>query len=412
MGVIAKVWRRKAFAVKALMNWGLHLADVVSFRNKGSISGKKIIVFVRAISDIRLFKQARALKNKGGFYTVFFTRVIDRNLMRSAFDEIHPLFKVETIVKEIRALSVKSDIIAIHVSSPPADICRRLIEMRLPWPVVFDQYDSYLVEHGPDFKGDSVQRMYDMCKQIEDEKFCYENADGVISKTTEIDYVGSLLNITCPVLIYPDFALEDWFTEPRKAIKSVDGRPHLVYAGGVHGISVPDNMGYSKFFDFAHNLNKQRIHFHIYPGPGQTIAAKEYGKLAGELPFFYFHRPKGPEKIQKEIAVYDFALDVDWGDKSTARQKQKSDTATGNKFATYLEAALPIIGNEGKPYVAKDVIKQKIGFVIKNDRDIISDRLLSQRNDYQSNVIEFRKKYSCSENVSQLVEFYLGLKSL
>jgi hypothetical protein len=403
MGIISKLWRRRVFVAKAAENWAVYFSDVVTLRNKGNPKGKKIIVFVRAISDIRLFKEAVSLRKTVSFYTVFFTKVIDYKLMRPAFDEIHPFISIEGLAEKIRALSLKSEILAIHVSSPPANICRRLIEMKLPWPIIFDQYDSYLVENGPDYKGDSSERMYDLEKQIEDEKFCYENADGVVAKTTEIDYVKSILNVTCPTLIYPDYALEDWFVEPQEPIRTADGRPHLVYAGGVDGRSVSDDIGFSKFFDFAENLNDQKIHFHIYPNPGQTVPAKEYAQLAEELPFFHFHNPQKPWEIQKEIAQYDFSLDVAW---KGMRNPQKDSTATGVKFGTYLEAALPIIVNKGIPNDAKKITNGNLGFIIENDRAIIPENLLKLRKEYQANVLVYREKFSCENHITKLINLY------
>ena len=403
---VAKLWKRREYVAKALANWGLYFADVVTFRNKGSHFGKKTVIFARAISDIRLFKEAKSLKNTGQFYTIFFTKVINRNLMRPAFDEIYPLFSVERMVNKIKSIGSKSDILAIHVSSPPANICRRLIEMNLPWPVIFDQYDSWMVTVGPDYKGDSSERMYDLRQQIEDEKFCYENADGVISKTTELDYVKSILNVKCPTLVYPDYALEDWFVEPAEPIRTADGRPHLVYAGAVHGKSDSDDLGYSKFFDFARNLNRQRIHFHIYPNPGQTIAANDYKQLNKELEFFHFHKSKKPWEIQKEITRYDFALDVAWTEKATGLREEKAKTATGIKFGTYLEAGLPIIANSSKCSIAQSVARNEIGFIIEGEGSILSDESLQRRNFYKNNSINYRSRFCCGRHVKELVELY------
>jgi len=407
---VKKFWKRREYAAKAVGNWSLHFIDTVTLCNRGNPNGKKIVVFVRAISDIRLFKEAKALKNSGEYYTVFFTKVIDRNLMRPAFDEIHPLINIGSMVKIIKSLSVKSVILAIHVSSPPANICRRLIEMYLPWPVIFDQYDSWMVTMGPDYRVDSSNRMYDLEQQIKDEKLCYENADGVISKTTEIDYIKSILNVTCPTLIYPDYALEDWFVEPKELVRTADRKLHLVYAGSVHGNSVPDSLGYSKFFDFAYNMNKQKINFHIYLNPGQTVAANEYKELAKKLPFFHFHKPRKPWEIQKEIAKYDFALNIAWSEKSSSQQKEKSRTATGVKFGTYLEAALPVIVNKTLPYISEVVTKENIGFIIENDRAIVPEELLAKRNRFREKIIEFRQKFSCSRHVAELISLYIEAK--
>ena len=406
MGIISKLWLRRAFVARAAGNWAVHFSDVVTLRNRGKPRNKKIIIFVRAISDIRLFKEAKALRKLGDYYTVFFTKVIDRNLMRPAFDETHALISIEMMVKRIKAICRKDDILAIHVSSPPANICRRLIEMKLSWPVVFDQYDSYLVERGPDYTGDSSERMYDLEKQIEDEKLCYENADGIVAKTTEIDYVKSILNVTCPTLIYPDYALEDWFVEPQEPIRTADGRPHLVYAGGIQGRSVPDDIGVSKFFDFAKNLNEQRIHFHIYPNPWQTIAANDYKQLDKELEFFHFHKSRKPWDIQREIAKYDFALDVAWYDKASLVRQEKKNTATGNKYATYLEAGLPIIANGYLPYAANYVRNEGIGFVISGDKSAIDEAAMKKRKEYQKRVLDHRKIFNCSLHAKELVEFY------
>jgi len=71
MSLILKLWERRRYTFKALCNWGLHFFDISTFHNRGNSKNKKIIIFVRAISDIRLFKQAKALKNTGEFYTIF-----------------------------------------------------------------------------------------------------------------------------------------------------------------------------------------------------------------------------------------------------------------------------------------------------------------------------------------------------
>lgn len=406
MGIINKLWKRKGFLARAAINLGIHNFDVIAGKNKGKPDGKKTVVFVRAISDIRIFKQAKALRNTGEFYTVFFTKVLDRNLMRPAFDEIHPLVSVERMVRRIESLDKSGEILVIHTSSPPASICRELIEMRLPWPIIFDQYDSWMVTMGPDYRGDSSKRMYDLRRQIEDEKFCYENADGVVSKTTEIDYIKPILDVTAPTLIYPDYAFDDWFVEPQEPIRLEDGRPHLVYIGGIHGKEVPDELGYSKFFDFARNLNRQRIHFHIYPSPAQTIVSDEYKDLDKELPFFHFHKSKKPWEIQKEIAKYDFGLDIAWTEKAISLRKEKIKTATGIKYSTYLEAGLPIIGNAGKPYVGNEIIKSKLGFLIENEETELPLVLLMKRNEYQASVLQYRKTFRSAYQIQNLSDFY------
>ncbi len=404
LSIIGKIWKRRAYVYRAVLNWSTHCLDVIAYRNSGKPDGKRVIVFIRAISDIRLFKQAKALRNTGEFYTVFFTKVLDRSLMQPAFDEIHPIISINKMVRKIESISRKADIVALHISSPPANICRRLIEMKLPWPVIFDQYDSWMVTMGPDYKGDSSERMYNLEQQIADEKFSFENANGIISKTTEIEYVKSILDIKAPSLIYPDYAFEDWFVEPQEPMRWEDGRPHLVYIGSIYGKEVPDEMGYSKFFDFARNLNEQRIHFHIYPSPTQTIIYKEYKNLDKELPFFHFHKSKNPWEIQKEIAKYDFALDVAWFDKAPSVREEKRSTATGNKYATYLEAGLPIIANV--PYIANYVRKWEIGFIISDDQYIFDNKFMLRRKEYQKNVLKKRMDFNCDSHVKELINLY------
>jgi len=250
MNLLKKIWLRRLFLLNVIYNWIVYLINERPFFNKNPASNNNVVIFVRTISDIRIFKQAYGLKKYENIKTIFFTNILDYFLMESAFNLMFPIISNGYLLKRIKKIGLKNNIICIHVSSPLASVCQYVIKQKLPWPIIFDQYDSHLVTYGADMNFMPQGGIYDPNEQIKNEKYCYEHADKIISRTSEIEYVKTVISVLSPTLIYADYANHDWFQHPKPLMASKDNDIHLVYIGGISEHTSEENL-LSNFFYFC-----------------------------------------------------------------------------------------------------------------------------------------------------------------
>jgi hypothetical protein len=261
-------------------------------------------------------------------------------------------------------------------------------------PVVISVKDTSVASFGLE-----PPRWY-LRKEIPSEKYSFENVDGILAESLEVNYAYRLFQSKKkPKRIYFPNLCEDAKIIPVDKNKT-EGAIHLVYVGAVRGSqdSKADH-GNIQMHWLIESLNKQKIHFHIYPNPSLARPIyEEYFKMSEELPFFHMHESVSPEKMNKEIAQYHFGL-IPFFNEDTQRSPLKRYYSSSLKIFNYLESGLPTI-------ISKDMGHQRwileryglaIGVTKSNFHDLKSvlnnynypnlvDNLETKRNQFRLNI--------------------------
>ncbi|HEY9247267.1 MAG TPA: hypothetical protein VIO11_10510 [Candidatus Methanoperedens sp.] len=378
------------------------------------------LCFVKYDAQIRIYKQAKALKNTGRYRLVLICEKCNYDLLKDVFDEIifygflknknnnfasrilnygsNKLFGYSN--KNLKKIinNINADI--FHTHAEPNDVPRTVME-NSKVPVVFDSQDFSGISFG----------LENLDKKIkEDEKYCFEHASGICHKGPEfeIDYYRQHgYNINAPEIQWMDYCDKDLFVgvKPKK-LSMEDGEIHLVHTGT---ISNDPKYRYKYLIPLGKKLAKQRVHLHIYPSNNYEYrTSKEYLELDRKEKYFHFHDSVAYLKLPEEIAQYDWhshILEYFVGPMFTP---EKQRVSMGNKLFTSLEAGLPMVVSPQLECIRKLVEKYKIGIIVK-DEDLNSlKQIIENQNytDFQSNVLKAREKLSLDNQVPRLEKFY------
>lgn len=382
----------------------------------------KRIAFIKRNPQIRILKQAKGLKSTGRYHLTLVAQRFDKEIYEGVFDKIitygslRGTERLRRISKglinidlwQLRHILRNLEVDIVHAHAEPNIIPAIAIRYAI-CPVVYDAYDCTSLRFG----FDNVPRKESVC-----EKFCLENADGIVRREADIEidyYRDAGYNIKAPVLRFSDYCLEEYIvTNPLPKLSDKDGEPHLVHAGNVCPMNLPSKRyGHAQFVDVGEILAAQKIHFHIYPNPYQVQPYPCYEQLASQTPYFHMHKPLPPFKITKEISQYDYSTNLHFTGADSIIERQWSKVAPGNRFATALEAGLPMIVNDELEYVCKLVNEYGLGIVIKRS-DLGNLASIIAQADYealQANVRKRRLAYSVRKQICRLEAFYQEITS-
>ncbi len=255
-----------------------------------------------------------------------------------------------------------------------------LLVKHKPGPVVVDSYDLIFGMYTDAFL--SAHPAYSA--QIERERACLEEADGLCCRSRETDHLQEQGYLLGPRLALPDGCWNHPVSAAQRELRppadleegplprSKDlghpGRsdePHIVYVGSVtpEKSEVGPSFVEGRFLGLARCLCRQRLHVHFYVHSVLSPSAFEsqyrgYRELAASSPYVHLHRATPADRIVGEIRQYDFGmfvyntyLNYDGVDGSSVPRgalhlsETKLRLCTSNKFFDYLDAGLPIIHN-------------------------------------------------------------------
>jgi len=291
----------------------------------------------------------------------------------------------------------------LHAMTPPVTLSKLAIECSSA-PAVFDQYDLILESYGKE---------HQWPREIEDERWCFEHAQGFVHKgpKAELDfYRGRGYHLAGPELSYPD-GCEDSMFQPvgGKKLRDEDGEWHVAYAGGIHG---PGRECW--LLPEFEALAKQKIHVHIYPAPysqahEQLGAYSAPGVGGGRV---HMHGTLPYPQLVKELAKYDMGIyyfDLDPVKFPSLSKKLK--TAAGNKIPTYYEAGLPVIVGERLEYSASMVSEDGAGLVVGTEElPVLAERLkAADIVGLRAAVERARERLSVKTQAKALLDFYRKL---
>ena len=389
----------------------------------------RTICFVKRNPQIRIYKQAKALKRTGRYRLILIAQRYDKELFKDVFDEIidfgseyysvpdfgfHLIGKDITLrnilrkisrrrsneEKELAKIVKETDADLFHAHAGP-NIFPKIVIENATKPVVFDAYDFSGISSGIE-NLDEKERIA--------EKYCLEHADGIVRKGPpfEIDYYRQHgYKITCPEIQWMDYCDEDLFVDMNaKKLSAEDGELHLVYTGAV---CVDPKYAFCYFIPLGKQLAKQKIHLHLYSNPYQYATSKEYIELDKKEKYFHFHNPVPFMELSMEIAKYDLGVIIHENIRSECCwTEEKTKVGMSNKLFSYMEAGLPIIVSNHLLAI-KDVVKRnEIGFSIDdNEINRLGEIIKNYDNfKFKENVIKNRKILSLSNQVERLKNFY------
>ena len=178
---------------------------------------------------------------------------------------------------------------------------------------------------------------------------------------------------------------------------------NLVFVG--HVDTRPD------WIDVVHKIVRQRVHLHIY-GKTAYLSNKELktkvGKAYKEIlnhPFLHLHKPVPQKELAKEISKYDWGI---WVAYPHPTELKSITMATGNKYASYLEAGLPTLYFKNHIFLDNLIGKDhKTGLGLRyedldNLRDILLDYPAEQ---FNKSIKAARKKYSMEMHIEGFENF-------
>ena len=317
-----------------------------------------------------------------------------------------------------------------HVSTKMNyDLAELLVRFK-PGKIIIDSYDGLqgmlkeevLVKNG-------------MLPQLEKEKFCWENADGLCCRHIESQFAKKKLGLKFrgKRILFLDCG---WGNEIHSSVrregdqKLADSRTsygkkremHIVYPGNIP-------LTHDSMFQLwlADRFREEKIHYHIYPPPlllsvvnaqhGLTFesAFKSYIEHSSENPYFHFHRPIPAEQVVSEISQYNFGISVSSRDFKGINSSLNVDNdyteykdyhAIASKIFDYFEAGLPIlIHSKGK--FARFIASRYNG-AVEATEDVIFNKghLLEIEEEIKANAVISSQKYAISAHIPRLIKFY------
>ncbi len=401
---------------------------------------KKQIIFLEPFPEVMLYKMARLLRKNGyktfsirilenkdsnDFYVNGFDKIISFNL---SFIKLHPknslailslfLKKIKNILYAIKQISKIKPYVIISRAGPswPSALTRILFRKI---PLIYFPYDI----RSAGCRTESVRKKRGIPKfEIKAEKFCFEHAEGMIHKghPDELNFLeGELLgyNLKLPKhqLSFHPYASEEFMAKRNnKKLSKKDKEIHIVHLDS-SGSSGP--WGGAYVYDYIREIIKNKIHVHNY-SKSNTLSQEElfnsykksgfYEAYKDVLTSEFFHRHKSlnPKEIVLEASKYDYGIAPTPKNVNTKDNPDWRFTI-GNKFATYLEAGIPMILEEDATFTSDLVKKYSVGIFHKNlNLENLRDKI--KRSNYkqlQKNVINAREEFSMEKNFPRLVKF-------
>ncbi len=382
---------------------------------------KKQIVFYCASHPFEMiYKIAREFKKrnyetvlltmseKDRFDHEFYSKAFDR-IICSNFQFFKPSFKTSlyflkrgvNLIKFLISMKLVKPHVVIGISGNNWQLKLAHKYLFKKYPFIYFPYD--IISH---FYNSAEEALKKSTKKFEinAEKYCFENADGIIHKgdPNELNYINGRihknLKITKRQLNFlPYCSKEFMFSMNRDKLSKKDKFFHMVSVGG---FPPPE---------FKDILN-QGIHIHLYftfkhlPEKQEEEYITNLFKGIEKNKFFHIHKPLSPKELIPEISKYDFGF---WTAKPSNKVNIEPTFATGNKLASYLEAGIPFVYN--KELIFIDKLMKRYGLSISFDEGNLKNlKKRLQQIDWkkiEKNVITARKELNMEKNFVRLENF-------
>lgn len=400
-----KILKKKIFA--RLNEIVFSLPDFVKLHFVKTISSKtdsKSIVFVGSLLVARIPRMAKWINRqtdyrlllvckKDGFINKFF---------KDTFDEVI-LYRNQYHLKAIIKSFDPSNHL-LHSFGPPCE--DPFIAMKeFKGKCIYDYQDLLVSNFGmqPPFAY--------MKKGIIFERFLLENADYVVNHSLELQAAKKIYPNFKPSpnqLFFPNYTDNDSFVYSKNKKLDMDDI-HLVYAGGImSSFRSKDLFGGLQLHWLIEKLQRQKIHFHIYPSP--TLLKEhisDYYELDKKYEYFHLHPSVDEKKLTSELSKYHFGI-LPFFHRTNKRLDVKRYYATTLKIFNFFEAALPVLLSEDLDF--QNFVANKYSAGVKmsyEDFDNVREKI--QKIDYNSMIASLHEKrelYSLKNKIHNLTEVY------
>lgn len=374
-------------------------------------SGQVVIISDRPGS--REAKIGYALKHTGWQPILFHRKAL-------SFDADLYFDKVHRYNHEWEALHSACDYspMAYHIMVNSDYRLAELFVRHRPGVIVIDSYDciagmytdAFMAAH-PDFSA-----------QIDIERYCFQQADGICCRSREADWLEQQLGYTYRnKLHFPDGC----WNRTTGSRTFDDGEIHTVYAGHIDQMC-GDRRAFTAHGSkrwVAQTLADQKIHFHLYPWSTATgeefeSAFSNYRELEQSTRYFHLHTPLPPDQLIDELSQYDLAMFVynEFVEPDVVVQNFTSDklsVCASNKVFDFIDALLPIVHIPAKGSFINELMERHH---IRVDGLDGSSQEWGKRfrnldfNSYQDRMIQARNDYDIRRHVYKLTDFYQALR--
>lgn len=401
---------------------------------------KKKIVFLESFPEVMTYKIAKIFKKKG--YQTISLRILEskdssfNNFYKDAYDEIKSfdlsffrmdfknlpsilfslLKNLENIAKtSFFILRLKPDLIFARAKPNWPCALMRIFFKKIP--LIYFPYDI----RSEDCSSIEIAKKKGLKNfEIKSEKFCFENADGIIHKgaPNELTFLEGRIfkKIKFSPLqlnFHPYCSKEFIIPFNKNKLSKKDKEMHIVE---VRSISSVDVKEFSFFFDYAEEFEKNKIHLHFYTKPN-TLSKEEIMESFKKIykkeinsKYFHLHDPKNPKELIKEISKFDFGIFVlPFSDREDGGYiPLQTIVGLGNKQSSYLEAGLPFFYPPEIKYLDSMMSQYGLRLWIKDKKDIKNiKKIVSQLNykELENKIKIARDDFLMEKHFPELEEF-------
>ena len=353
---------------------------------------KKQIVFYCASHPFEVIYKIARIFRKKGYETILFTMCekdrFDYEFYSEAFDKVicsnfqffkpslrsipYILKRGASLIKFLISVKLIKPYVVIGVSGNNWQL--RLVHKYFlrKYPFIYFPYD--IISHSYNSIEEALEKGTKKF-EIEAEKYCFENAEGVMHKgdPNELKFVEGRIHKKLKVqelqLSFLPYCSKE-FTVPlnNHKLSQKDKELHLVYVGGFRH----DYKSKKKAEDIVNNIQKQKINVHIYTKEAHLSEKNEKKHIQNffspfiKKKYFHLHKALDPKELIPEISKYDFGFWI-----NHAMENLESKFATGNKIASYFEAGLPFIYDDQLLFVDKLMKSYGLVGLSFNEKNVI-----------------------------------------
>ena len=364
-----------------------------------STSGKNVIVYIND-TVLRSSRMVRWVKRFDKVHTILLCPKIAYNpkLLNNEWDTIIFYRNPYHVLRVVRQLK---NVYLYHGFIPKnylIDLVRRQVKV----PFIVDSQDIYACYYGLNPSVNWIQ------EELPLEKNCLQQPDGLIAQSLEANYALRIYGGRKPrTLYFPLYCDNDLFQENHKALDPDD--IHIVYAGGVSGANRDrKQFGITQFHELIGVLEKQKIHFHIYPNPNNLKGDfNDYYKLSASHAYFHFHPSVSQDELPAALNKYHFGI-LPFFKSQSGLTDIKFKYATALKLFNFIEAGIPVLVSEDLYFQSWFIRRADAGIVIR-EADVNTLREVIERIDYPALVKQLSRKresISLKTHTPRLLEFY------
>lgn len=373
--------------------------------SQAQVKEGKYLVFVGTVMHARIARMAKWLNRLSDYKLVLICSETGYSKKLSG-EYFHEVFTYRNSWDLKRLLqNYDSSSVIFHLFGPPYKGAYQAVKYLKLAKKIFDFQDLMVTNFGlnPPF-------IY-MKKELKLEEFVLKNVDGIINHSLELQtakkYFGE---IKAKKLFFPNYTDSDQFIDK---INNLKEEIHIVYAGSVHSsYRNRDYFGGGMLHWLIKKLNKQQIHFHIYPAPTNLKEhLVDYIEMDKKLPYFHLHESIAQEDLSRELAKYDFGV-LPFFNRTNKMLNDKRYYATTLKVYNFFEAGLPVIIGEDVKF--QNYIGKRFGASIQASwEDFDGLRNLIEKYNYSSLlsiVKQNRAKQALHNYIPKLLDFYKQIK--